>query len=205
MCAGAFPLAEPHPSNCSCLACDCRMWLRFAYPPDQPIHTLKIATYGHASRGTGEPDRAIDPVVRDADYSVALAAVRGNLAWLGEASRSHPPRSFNEKLAVWRSDTEFINWLSIPPQVARWSALRLGRLRLVPDEPPWRSLQVLLDDCARGMALQMGQRIEGELRRKPEKVEPIATEESTEAEWSLGRMQKWTQRVGARRLVGYKG
>lgn len=200
-------VAEQHPSDCQCLACDCRSWLRYSHVPDRPAYTLKIATYGSSSRGTGEPDRAYDQAVRDADFARALAEVGKvdpYLGWLGRASRAHPPRKYEPHRYVFRLDQELIDWLSVTPQYAGWSAARVKRLTRFPGESPWRTLTVLLDDCARAMALQMGQLIEGELRRPPPEVKAEKpTDETTEDEWRRGRQSRWAQRVGARKLLGH--
>ena len=170
--------ADPH-YNCPCLGCQSRAWLSYRWQGDAPAHTFKIATYGGTTGGTGEPSRAYDPVVREADFARALSLVPDVfLRAVGYAARDIPPpkgalRAMVEgNYPVRRSDREVVRFLE-RKWSAHWYPTRAGRMRENPDETTFETLSWLLDACAREMALQMGQEVRpGKLRAKRAAVEP---------------------------------
>jgi hypothetical protein len=171
--------AEPHwVGTCGCTACACRSWLSYTWPGDAPTATLKIATYGGVVSGGGEPDRAYDPAVREADFARALSLVPNVfLRAVGYAAREiAPPKRVLEgdavRFAIRRSDREVVRFLE-RKWSAHWYPARVERMHENPDETTFETLSWLLDQVAREMAAQMGQEVRpGKLRAKRAAVEP---------------------------------
>ena len=176
-------MAEPHwVDKCRCLACQARSYLTYRWPGDAPTHTLKIATYGGSVSGSGEPDRAFDPAVREADFQRALSLVEDPfLRAVGYAARDvEPPKRVLEgdavRFSIRRSDREVVRFLE-----RRWSPhwypLRVQREWENPGETSFETLSWLLDDCARSMSRIMGEEpLEGPLRQKRAEIEPEPVE-----------------------------
>lgn len=144
-----------HAPRCPCLGCQARRWL--SYRPDGAPATLKIAIYGEGGGGSGEPDRAYDRVVSEADMELALRKVgrrRPFLAYAGQLWRTLPPPPGTQ--------TRLSRVLNVLERRPEWWAERDG-------EGARETLFRLLDELAVEMALEMGLRMEA-LPGKPVKV-----------------------------------
>ena len=121
--------------------------------------TLKIATYGGVGSGSHEPDASFDVVVTHADFSRALALIPSD--WLRKVGHT------------WM-ETPYPNSTRHGPKTRRESVM--GKLNV--DQV---SLDRLIDDCCREMALVLGERVEG----RPGRARPSLPEPPPEAVMEL--------------------
>lgn len=129
---------EEHQPRCACLMCGARRWLRYIPEEDQYPNSIdpKIATYGGMGAGGGEPDHFLDRWITEHDFRRALALI---------------PSEWLRKVGQTWMETPY------PPSTKRGPRTRreavMGKLNV--DQ---HSLDRLIDDCCREMALVMGER-----------------------------------------------
>ena len=165
------PYEITHAPRCGCLACRARSWLRYTWPGDAIIPGLKIATYGGAGGGTGEPDRHLaDPVVAEADFVLALLGLPDSLVKAaGIAARTVPPRRIAEPDKAIARPARLVMQHLRRTRWGEWAAVREARS----EETERDTLEWLLEECAKAMAAAMGEPAVGRLR---ERVVPAAPE-----------------------------
>ena len=156
-----------------------KRWL--AYTPEEgryPVGvTVKIATYGGVGSGSGEPDRHYDQVVREVAYRFALAGVQPDRlrvvaeAWqsTGDPLRRHPVTG---KL----NSTE--GPLVHPKGPKNAQEAVMGKLNI-----DSATLFRQIDECARKMAVILGERCEGRPRRLAKLFSVLEVEEADPVRW----------------------
>lgn len=151
---------DEHPPRCFCYMCSAKRWLRYTPEEDRyPVGvTLKIATYGGKGAGSHEPDSNFDAVCTEADFQRALDLIPSD--WLRKVART---------------------WMGTPyplpqrhgPKTRREAVM--GKLNVSQSQ-----LDGLIDECARAMAVQMGERHTGRPNRRTPLISiaiPIPPEE----------------------------
>jgi hypothetical protein len=141
-------LAEvEHLARCTCLMCAAKRWLRYTPEEDRyPVGvTLKIASYSGTGGGSHEPDAHFDAVVTEADFRRALALI--------------PSERLRHTAHVWM-ETPYPLPVRHGPRTRREAVM--GKLNV--DQG---TLDRQIDDCAREMALVMGERHDGRPNHQP--------------------------------------
>jgi hypothetical protein len=151
-----------------------KRWL--AYTPEEGRYpdgaTLKIATYGGVGSGSGEPDRHYDCVVREVAYRFALAGVQPDRlrdvaeVWqsTGDPLRRHP------KTGVWNTtEGPLVN----PKGPRNAQEAVMGKLNI-----DSATLFRQIDECARKMAVILGERCEARPRRLAKLFSVLEVEEA---------------------------
>jgi hypothetical protein len=145
-----------HGVGCSCVGHQCRRWLRYYPEDDQKANgfTLKLAHYGvGAPMGTVEPSRSYDVVAADADFWLALSAVRHDdpfLTLVGWANRTVVPRDApDDRGRAARPDRLVVDAIRKRAPL-RWQASVA--------QCPQGTLGWLLDLTAEAMARKLGAR-----------------------------------------------
>jgi len=165
-----------HGPDCRCLLCTCRRWLHYTPLEDRWPNGagVKITTYGGLTSGSGEPDRMFDAVCTEADFSRALALIPSEfLRAVGSAWREVPAATwwFTDDRGRRRQKTGRRSDAVIAKvRAAHRADWNRARAHDEEDSVPLHvTLFRLLDECAREMAVVLGERIEGHAaRRKPE-------------------------------------
>ena len=118
---------------------------------------LKIATYGGTGSGSGEPDRSYDSVVREVAFRFALAGVQpDSLRTTAEVWQKTPP-----PLRRYRGELNYTEGPLVNPRGPRdRKEVVMGKLNLDAG-----SLFRQVDECARQMAVIMGERCDSRPRR----------------------------------------
>ena len=161
---------ELHAPRCGCLACRARSWLRYTWPGDAIVPTLHLTSYGGLGGGSGEPDRAYDPVVAEADFVLALLGMPDGLVKAaGIAARTVPPRRITEPDKAIVRPARLVAQHLRRTRWGEWAAVREERS----EETERDTLEWLLEECAKAMAAAMGEPAVGRLR---ERVVPAAPE-----------------------------
>jgi hypothetical protein len=152
------------------MVCQCRRYLRFTPPGRHPVPTLHIASYDGAAGGSGEPDRAYDPVVAEIDMQVALGMVRDDfLRLVGGLSRNLSGAKDRRTEAFRRGDGPVLKWLARFRRPEWVEACLVGApVGWVDEQGLLRmnghaTLRRLLDQCAVEMALNLGAKVENEI------------------------------------------
>lgn len=169
------PTEIEHDPWCRCRSVGAiKQWL--AYAPEEgryPVGvTVKIATYGGVGSGSGEPDRHYDQVVREVAYRFALAGVQPDRlrvvaeAWqsTGDPLRRHPKTG-----ALNQTEGPLVHPKG--PRTAQEAVM--GKLNI-----DSAALFRQIDECARKMAVIMGERCEARPRRLAKLFSVLEVEEA---------------------------